>query len=672
MDLRAFAGTEEIRIKGSWRGSGDEAIGSVEASGDRLPIDRKLLAALDARGDESGAVIRKFQPEGMFHFDMSFQREAAGERLRHEINLTLDDCTIRYEAFPYPLFNVRGVIHGRDGDWSFHNLEGRNDTGWVTWQGSLRRSPGGHELVLDLNARQIALEPELRNAMRPSLMQLWDDLSPRGEVDARVQVRWRSGQARPEMSVWLWPRAEETSIEPVFLPYRLENLTGQFHYANGRVQIEGLRGSHGAVTVEGQGSCEFDGDGSWRLRLDRFAVDRLRADRELQQALPPRLRKAVQKLDPQGPVNLSGSWELAGGGHVASTSAASARAFQARWNVDIQFQQTRVTCGVPLENLHGSVRLEGDFDGTRFQSTGELNLESLIYRDLQFTAIRGPIWIDDQVALFGSHASRRRGEPRPRSVTAAAYGGTVIADGEIRLGATPTYSLRASLSNAQLARLAQEVFTGRQQLEGNVVAELSLQGSAEGAHTLTGGGTIRLREADIYRLPQMVSLLKILSVRSPDATAFTASDIDFRIDAGHVYFDNMKFEGDAISLIGTGQMNLDGDMVMTFYAVVGRNRFQVPLVGDVFRGASQQMMLIRAVGNLREPQIIREPFPGVQQALQQLQAALQGRPDRLRRRLGARASPAYGPFLSGRPGQQNRAPLGNTAPSGDRWLRGIR
>ena len=61
-DLTAFAGTEEVRIKGDWRGKGDEAIGSVVASGNRMPIDRKLLTALDARGDNSGEVLASANP----------------------------------------------------------------------------------------------------------------------------------------------------------------------------------------------------------------------------------------------------------------------------------------------------------------------------------------------------------------------------------------------------------------------------------------------------------------------------------------------------------------------------------------------------------------------------------------------------------------------------------
>jgi hypothetical protein len=134
---------------------------------------------------------------------------------------------------------------------------------------------------------------------------------------------------------------------------------------------------------------------------------------------------------------------------------------------------------------------------------------------------------------------------------------------------------------------------------------------------------MELRDADIYELPQMVAMLKILSVREPDRTAFTSSRANFRIEGEHVYFDKIDFYGDAISLKGSGEMGLDRKLALNFYAVVGRDEFDLPLVGELIRGASEQMMLVRVDGRLDHPNIRREHFPGVNQALQEIQAGLQ-------------------------------------------------
>ena len=57
----------------------------------------------------------------------------------------------------------------------------------------------------------------------------------------------------------------------------------------------------------------------------------------------------------------------------------------------------------------------------------------------------------------------------------------------------------------------------------------------------------------------MISMLKILSIKAPDPNAFSQSDIDFHIEGEHVYFDKLDFKGDAISLLGKGEMNFQGD-----------------------------------------------------------------------------------------------------------------
>ena len=49
-------------------------------------------------------------------------------------------------------------------------------------------------------------------------------------------------------------------------------------------------------------------------------MDRLRADRELLQAVPARLKKALE-LNLSGPMDLRGTFELAGGGAPASPCA---------------------------------------------------------------------------------------------------------------------------------------------------------------------------------------------------------------------------------------------------------------------------------------------------------------------------------------------------------------
>src|SRR5208282_6584385 len=104
----------------------------------------------------------------------------------------------------------------------------------------------------------------------------------------------------------------------------------------------------------------------------------------------------------------------------------------------------------------------------------ELALDSLTCRDHQFTEVRGPFWIDDQEAMFGSLVAQRdnqalpRGQPPAdlRPVTAKIFGGTVYGDGRTSLSSQPRYNLWARLVDADLATCARELAGNNRNLRG--------------------------------------------------------------------------------------------------------------------------------------------------------------------------------------------------------------
>ena len=104
---------------------------------------------------------------------------------------------------------------------------------------------------------------------------------------------------------------------------------------------------------------------------------------------------------------------------------------------------------------------------------------------------------------------------------------------------------------------------------------------------------------------------------------------------------------------------------MVLAATVGRADAGLPVLRNFFTGASQQFMQIRVSGNLQNPDIRQEAFPGVNQALKNLDHVKSGVPRTDEHRTYCPASPAAWrelPWL--RPGvpkstvPSRRAPLG--------------
>lgn len=616
-NLTAYSGSQPVRIDARIQQPLTGPVGEVKVHAEQAPLDETLLSALPPKSRE---VVRSLNPHGTIQrFDGRFWRDHPDQPWHKQLQVDVARCSIRYAKFAYPLTDIQGSLDMLDDHWTFRDLRGENDTGIVHCSGRLDPMPEGSELLLNFAATNVPLEEELRDALgQPNMHQVWNDLRLRGMVDLGAQVYYRTGDVRPRVEFHAEFHSENSSIEPVHFPYRLEKLRGVLVYRDGQVTIEKLRGEHGQTELAAAARCTFLPDGSWHLCLENLHVDRLRLDdRELMQALPERLKHTIVGLNPVGPTSLSGTFEFARGGQPGDP-------LTSRWDLAVGFCQGSVDFGLRLDNLNGGMKLQGDFDGRRFQSRGELDLDTVSYRNVQFTRVQGPFWIDDEQVLFGAEVDRffrtRRGGPKtgqpPRPLTGELFGGTLYGNGWVALGMVPRYELSATLSQADLSRCAQEMLPGPQNLSGQVLATVNLRGAGRSLNSLGGNGSIHLRNADVYELPVMISLLKILSIREPDRTAFSASDIRFRIEGPHLYFDPINFSGDAISLEGKGEMDFQTAIRLRFRAQLGRNELQLPVLREVLGGASEQIMIIHVEGTLEDPITRREPFPVVQQALQ--------------------------------------------------------
>ncbi len=623
VNVTGYRGNQPVRVSAEVLAPLDHWHGTIEARAEALPLDDRLLAALP---ENVRKTLERLHPSGTLQAFVRVWRDSPQDSVHRYVHAVVQGGTLRYERFTYPLVGVRGIFEMRDDHWSFRDLEAVNDTGRFRASGHLVPTPAGHELRLWLAGEEVPLEEELRDALPPAMQQVWNDLRPQGVVDVQADVRYESGREQPEVVVRAWPRGQGVSIQPVPFPYRIERLQGGLVYQGGSLVFGRLKGEHGEVRVSAAGRCDFPPDGSFRLVLEGLDVDRLRPDRDLLQALPARLKRVVAELNPEGPVHLAGDVVFARAGPGAPLTA--------QWDVALQMHQAAMECGLRLENITGEVRLAGRFDGQRLGCQGELDIDALLCRDVQWTQIRGPLWIDDQRVLFGTWAERMRSaegppgsdvpaEPKPaaaRPLTARLFNGLVRLEGWVGLGPEPQFGLQADYAGGDLECLAREILPGPQDLKGRMAGNLVLRGKGRNLNDLEGHGTIALRDADIYELPLMVAMLKILSIRRPDRTAFSTADIEFHIAGNHFYFDRLRFQGDAISLVGQGEMNMQSEIKLTFHALVGRADQELPVVEQVLGRASQQLMLIHVGGTLQKPEVRRQAFPGVNQALQQLQA----------------------------------------------------
>lgn len=634
MHLTGQAGGHPVHVDGMFENPGANAKGFLEVRADGMGIDEGLLAAMPVR---SADIVRSLRAAGTFGFVFRHDRspDLPGGH-SNSLGIRLARCSMAYVGFPYPLSGVSGTVHMRDGKWTIRDVSGFNDSGEVRCSGELEPADEGDgELVLRFTGSRMVLEDELRDSLPGGMRRIWNEVDPRGLVDVQATVRHRVKARSTEVEMQASPHGETVSIEPAWFPYRLERLAGRLLWERGVLRFEGVRGVHGRTTVATEGSCRFQPDGAWHVSFQKLSADRFRAENEVLEALPEGLQQAVQSMRPRGLMSLAGSLEVFSNPPVAepsppdrnadskagpSAAATTGRAgrVSATWDMHVDVEQGTLDVGVPLEHVHGGVHLVGQSDGSRWQSHGELAIDSLIWRGVQMTSLEGPLAIDAEGVRFGTAASQADLN-RGRRLSARVAGGAMQADGVVSSGDSGRFRIAATLGDSDLARLAGESLGTSHRYRGRVHGAIDLSGSRAGTHSFSGKGELRLRNADIYELPLVLAMLKMLRVKPPDRNAFGSSFVEFRVEGPRAYLDTIELSGDAISLVGNGELDLDGKVHMTFRSIMGDSETQLPVMKRMLGGASGQFMLIHVDGTLADPEMNSEAFPTLNAAIQKLQ-----------------------------------------------------
>ncbi|QGJ69181.1 Hypothetical protein PBC10988_8490 [Planctomycetales bacterium 10988] len=634
IDVQGYAGSEPIYIQGTVVNPRDPEKIDLIVQGEDLIIDSDVLEAIPESAREE---VRKLAPSGKFDLVYRHRRGYPPTELDEgHVDLKFKQGSVRPAQFPYPIYNVSGKVDGYlrqtmtpGGEkeslwrWTFQNLHGQNDTGQIEVHGELSPKQEGGLLRLGFSVADVPLDNQLQRAVPPKIQRLWQSMRPIGKLQMQGEILNFPGQP---LQISLKSKVKNWTLWPTFFPYRLEEVQGSFQFEQGVLVLQNCEAQHGNVRVATHGQCDFDQLGNWQLRLEDLAIERVRLSRErnpeLFQALPVEIQKSINQLLPSGLIDLQGVLVVQGQIDLPLVW---------NWDIGVQLQDVSLSPDKGPQHVYGKMQSRGTSKGRTFQSQCDLTLDSLYYQGYQLTEVQGPLWIDQDRLILGALEAlepRANWEQIPshrNHLTATFLAGRLVGDGIVQFLDSPVFHFRAKVYEASLGRYAREIMPGRQSnLDGKVLASIDLQGGAAGTHLLRGAGRAELREANVYELPFMVSLLSILRLKEPKSQAFSESDVDFRIDGKWVYFDQTRFRGDAISLRGSGTMNHETQEVnLQFYAVAGRDEGRVPIIDKVLGDASQSLLRISVEGKVDDLQVRRDAVPVVSGTLRSIWQELQ-------------------------------------------------
>lgn len=644
----AIAATEQgqpVGMQGLVKGSGPRAKLEVDFWTDgKLPINKKLAQAISASPKIAQSLF-DFRPAGFLKLYGQLRKSPEQSRAILNYDVELFNCSAQHVHFEYPVQNIFGNVYVRDGQITVENVQGSNRNAQVTCNGTWDLQTG---LDLKFDAYHVPLDKTLADAFKPDLRSIWDSIRPTGQAhhvhvdltsspgkgtNVEVESTLADPQNRSQASV---------TINPVSFPYSVGQMKGKVYIGNGKVNIELAQGKHKDTWISCLGNGNYS-EAGWALTLSEMRVGSLVTDDDLLNAVPPSLREALVDLNYQGSLSGSGTVTIrdknevksAPSGQIAQASyevptSQSTDGFELDWNVRLDMDRGRFNIGIIAENVFGTLSLNGRYTNESVRCAGSIALDSLHWNDMQFTNIRGPLWIENDRVGVGSMARPDNEATTPNSITGNLFGGTLRLDSQCWQEQEKRFYVQASISNMDIKKAGQQKAPSLNEVGGTANLAFRVAGG-ETTESMRGEGIFQLREANIYELPVVLSMLKMMKTRRRDRTAFDESNADFTIQGDSINVTKIELLGDAISLVGKGTMTMDHEVDLDFYTVAGRNRFHIPLISDLAKASSQQILWLRVDGSLENPQVHSEILPGLNESVRQLFQTAQPPPPRLQR-----------------------------------------
>ncbi|MBI2871264.1 MAG: hypothetical protein HYY14_06085 [Candidatus Omnitrophica bacterium] len=188
------------------------------------------------------------------------------------------------------------------------------------------------------------------------------------------------------------------------------------------------------------------------------------------------------------------------------------------------------------------------------------------------------------------------------NLSAGLYGGRVRAVGGIDLKAPgKPYEGRLNVSRVELAGLLPPKTVERKMISGKVNAEAYFYGKQEDIGTLTGEGRILLDEGQIWEIPLLAGLGRVLKLPGLDTIPIYGAQGDFVVQEKKIMSDRLVLKSSYYELVAQGDIGFDKSLNLNIIAQVSPENpdptGQLPILSDKFLKYSE----IEITGTLDKP-----------------------------------------------------------------------
>ena len=197
-------------------------------------------------------------------------------------------------------------------------------------------------------------------------------------------------------------------------------------------------------------------------------------------------------------------------GSIGFSGTPLSRFVASDWDLVLDMHQTDFQTGIQFEDASGEVRLQGRNANGRFLCRGNIDLDNVIHRGIQFANVHGPFWSNGEKILIGANVPREDRRTAPLPLEAVVHEGILRANVDVDLFEIPEFRLQSTLSNASLAAMARDVEPQHRNVAGRVSGKIDLSGTGLGIHSFKGTGNANLRDANLGELPVVLAVVERL------------------------------------------------------------------------------------------------------------------------------------------------------------------
>ncbi len=622
VDLAGRGSERPVVVRGFIRGDKDSEVDLVIAADD-VPVDHKMMSALPRKSRELARTFLptasrelgepdqqrgQVQPAGLANIKVFVRRGRGQKSFANRYLISFHDTSLKYDLFPYPLEKVTGILDIQPDHWECRDFHGSHKGGDIWVNGHSFHVDNGdgpkRECVqVAITGKDILLDPEFEQALSPSnagrdaLRHAWGMLALRGRLSFESVVFDQPDQPQ-DLDVHV--DIKGCSMKPDFFRYAMTDVSAGVRYKQGQVLVKGASAKHGTCRLGMKDAIiVLKPAGGFTGWFTNISGDNLLPDEEFLHALHPTLRHGLEPLQFRKPLRV----EMAN--LTLDAPAAPGEAMKIWWDGGATLHQQCFQAGVEINDVDGVIWCQGHHNGRQLERvTGHALLHRATILGQPFTHLQGRIETvpetPDVLSLY--------------DLTANVFGGFVGGEARFNFSSPMRYEVKLDALNVQLEQFGKHNQLGPDaQLQGPARASIHLTGEGTDLSGLRGNGSIEVPRGKMYRLPLLLDLLKAISLRMPDSTAFEQARMIFGIEGPLMRVHAIDLIGNAISLRGQGTLSLDGsNLNLDFSADWGHvPQMLPPGISDLVQGFSDQLFKIKLRGKISAPRFEKEPIPGV-------------------------------------------------------------